>query len=494
MAEEEKQKDSAEGAEQPLLDYAATVSGEVPEKKKKNSFFLKMKNITTKSSIKVKSQVKVNAFVLFLCAVVLVIVTVFGTFVLLDKFYYGGYALNKSNKITFQEKNADIKKIAKFQDILNFINENYYTDYDINDLIEGAINGLVDELDDPYSKYYGPTTMEEYISFIEGTYSGIGISVQGDEKGYLVKEVNTDSPAAKAGVKVGEIMTAINGESVVGMSTEKFNSYLKTDGNVLKISFITDDGSTVERSITVTTIKEQTVKAKKLDGGLIYINITQFIPGTADSFKFAIDKISADSACTGLVIDLRDNPGGYADEAAKIADMILPEGVIATAKNRKNEVVKTIKSDASCVSLPIAVLINQNTASASELIAGAIRDFDYGVLVGVKSYGKALGQINKDYPIDGSGIVLSASRYFTPSGECIDGVGITPSVVVELAEEYKNLPIESIPVGYDLQLYAAMKELGVESSEKITETETDAETESGNVAEADKTEGETAAE
>ena len=97
MAEEEKQKDSAEEAEQPLLDYAATVSGEVPEKKKKNSFFLKMKDITTKSSVKVKSQVKVNAFVLFLCAVVLIIVTVFGTFVLLDKFYYGGYALNKSN-------------------------------------------------------------------------------------------------------------------------------------------------------------------------------------------------------------------------------------------------------------------------------------------------------------------------------------------------------------------------------------------------------------
>lgn len=485
MADEQNINNSSEETEQPLLDYAATVSGETTQKKKKGFSF---KN-KVPLKMKVKLHANVSVFVLFLCAVVLVVVTVFGTFLLLDKFYYGGYALNKSNKITFREKDADIKTIAKFQDVLNFINENYYADYDINDLIEGAIEGLVDKLEDPYSKYYGPDTMEQYISFVEGTYSGIGITVQQHEKGFLVQDVTADSPADKAGVKAGEIMTAINGVSVIDMPAETFNSYLKTDGNVLKISFIVADGTVVERSITVAVIKEQTVKTKKLDGGLIYINITQFVPGTADSFKFVLDKVSLDSACTGLVIDLRNNPGGYADEASKIADMILPEGVIATAKNRKNEIVKTIKSDANCVSLPIAVLINQNTASASELLAGAIRDFDYGELVGVKSYGKALGQINKEYTADGSGIVLSSSRYFTPSGECIDGVGITPSVVVELAEEHKKLPVEDIPVGYDLQLFAAMEKLGVESSEKITDTETDGES----VSEENDTEGEASA-
>ncbi|MBE7064933.1 MAG: S41 family peptidase [Ruminococcaceae bacterium] len=474
MADDEKIIENQQSDEQPLLDYAATVNGKAPEKKKKSLFG--GKNIF--KNVRKKAEVKVNAFVLFLLAAVLIVVTVFATFILADKFYYNGYALEKGNKVTFRDKDADSVKIAKFQDILDFINENYYTDYDINELIEGAINGVVEELEDPYSKYYSPDTMDEYISFVEGTYSGIGITVTKTDTGYLVEEVTADSPAAKAGVKVGETMTAINGESVINMEAEKFNSYLKTDGNALTVSFITADGKTVDRKITVAIIKEQTVNVKKLEGDLVCVSITQFVPGTADSFKFAIEKIVADKTYKGVVIDLRNNPGGYVDEASKVADMILPEGTVATAQNRKGETVKKITSDTECISIPIAVIINENTASAAELLAGAIRDFKYGALVGVKSYGKALAQINKKYENDGSGIVLSTSRYFTPSGECIDGVGITPSTVVELADEYKDVSVDKIPTGYDVQLYAAMSALGVESTEKITppaETDLDAE-------------------
>jgi len=464
MAEEKINESVPE--ESPLLDYAAAVNGEVPEKKKKSLFGDKK----LFKKIKVKSELKVNAFVLFLCAAVLVVVTVFATFLLADKFYYNGYALNKGNKVTFRDENADTMKIAKFQDVLDFINENYYTDYDVNDLIEGAIKGVVDELDDPYSTYYSPDTMDEYISFVEGSYSGIGITVEKKENGYLVAEVAKDSPAEKAGVKIGDIMTAINGESVADMARDKFTKYLKTDGNSLNITFTTADGTSVDRKITVSVIKEQTVTAKQLEGDLVYIRISQFVPGTAESFKFAVDKAVSNPDCKGLIIDLRNNPGGYADEASKIADYILPEGVIATAQNRKGETVKVIKSDANCISIPMSVLINANTASASELLAGAIRDFKYGKLVGVKSYGKALAQINKEYKDDGSGIVLSTSRYFTPSGECIDGVGITPDIATELADEHKSAEIDKIPTGYDIQLYAAMEALGVTSSEKITES------------------------
>lgn len=457
MADEEIINDSSADTEQPLLDYAASVAGEQPEKKKK-SFFGKRKKTQKK---KFKAEIKVNAFVLFLCAALLVAVTVFATFFLADKFYYNGYAFNKGNKVTFKGENVDTMKVAKFQDVLDFICENYYTDYDINEFIEGAIEGVVNKLEDPYSKYYGPDTMSEYVSFIEGSYSGIGITVKSHEKGYSVEEVVAESPADKAGVKVGDILTSINGESVVGMATETFRGYLKTDGNTLDLAFILADGTTQVRKVTVSIIKEQSVKLKDLEGGLKYIRITQFIPGTADSFKIAVDKAVADKECKGIVLDLRGNPGGYADEAAKVADIILPEGTVATAQNRKGETVKTITSDANCIKVKLTVLINETTASASELVAGAIRDFKYGEIIGVKSYGKALGQINKEYTGDGSGIVLSSSRYFTPTGECIDQVGITPSIVVELAEEHRILDVENIPAGYDTQLYKAMETLGV---------------------------------
>lgn len=466
---EEKQIESIQDDAQPLLDYAAEVNGEIPEKKKKN-FFAKF---SFGEKVKTKSEVKVSAFVLFLCASVLVVVTIFGTIICMDKFFYGGYAYSKSNKVTFEATETgklDTMKVAKFQAVLDYINENYYTDYDINDLIEGAIKGVVDELGDPYSTYYSPTEMNDHLSFLEGTYSGIGMSIERKDNGYLIVDVTAESPAEKAGVKPGDIMTAINGESAIAMDGAKFNSLFETDGNELNITFLLADGTTVDRKIKVAVIKKQTVITKKLEGDLVYIRITQFVPGTADSFKFALEKVSSDSKCKGIVLDLRNNPGGYADEASKIADYILPEGVIATSQNRKGETIHTIKSDANCISLPISVLINENTASASELLAGAIRDNESGKLVGIKSYGKALAQTMEKYS-DGSGISLSSSRYFTPSGECIDGVGITPDVIIDLDAKYKNIDVDKIPTGFDIQLYTAMEQLGVISTEKIVEKE-----------------------
>lgn len=469
MAEEEKKIDAIQDDEQPLLDYAAAVNGEVSEKKKK-SFFAKFK---PEKNIKAKTEVKVSAFVLFLCATVLVVITIFGTIICMDKFFYGGYAYSKSNKVTFKDNETsktDTMKVAKFQAVLDYINKNYYTNYDINDLIEGAIKGVVNELGDPYSTYYTPTEMNDHISFLEGTYSGIGMTIAKKENGYLIVEVTKDSPAEKAGVKAGDIMTAINGETAIEMEAAKFNSLFETDGNVLSITFLLADGTSVERKITVSVMKKQTVITKKLEGDLVYIRITQFVPGTADSFKFALEKISSDTQCKGIILDLRNNPGGYADEASKVADYILPEGIIATSQNRKGETINTIKSDANCISLPITVIINENTASAAELLAGAIRDNKYGKLVGMKSYGKALAQTMEKYS-DGSGISLSSSRYFTPSGECIDGVGITPDVVIDLEPGYKIADVDKIPTGYDIQLYTAMEQLGVISTEKIVEKE-----------------------
>lgn len=262
-------------------------------------------------------------------------------------------------------------------------------------------------------------------------------------------------------------MTAVNGKTITEMEENELASYFKKEGETVEVTFILADGTSSVKSITVESIKEKTVYTKALDGGLQYIRITQFINGTSDEFKTAVDAALMGDSCKGIILDLRNNPGGYESEASKVADIILPEGTIATAQDRDGNVVKTITSDASAISVPMVILINQNTASAAELVTGAFRDFKAGEIVGVKSYGKALAQRNKEFGSDGSGIVLSTSRYFTPSGECIDKVGIMPTKIVELAEEYASLSPDMIPEGCDIQLYVAMEALGVDAEYEL---------------------------
>ncbi|MBQ8828005.1 MAG: S41 family peptidase [Clostridia bacterium] len=463
MSENKISKEDLSEEEQPLLDYADSVNAdESTDYVKKNKEKRAKKEKKEKKKRTFGGELRVNALALFLGAVVLVVVCVFGTFFFAGKFYESQYFLNPSTKVSFDSEETDLTKIAKFQEIIDFIDEKYYEEYDINTLIEGAIDGMVESLEDDYSKYYLPDTMEEYTSFIDGTYNGVGIVIEDNENGKYVSEVTADSPAEKAGVKVGDIMTKVNGTAVVGMAMSELSSYFETEGTVLEIEFLLADGTTTVRKITVSAVKEPTVYAKDIDGGIKYIQITQFISGTSDEFRSAVETAVSGNSCKGIILDLRNNPGGYESEASKVADIILPEGVIATAKDRSGTVVKTVNSDADCISVPMVILINQNTASAAELVTGAFRDFEKGDIIGVKSYGKALGQQNKEFSADGSGIVLSTSRYYTPSGECIDKVGITPTQIVELEDAYSSLDPDAIPEGADLQLNAALEALGIE--------------------------------
>ncbi len=495
MSDNKKIKNSDETKDnQPLLEYAEAVSTEntdgveslanaedavakkKKEKKQKTDKAENKEAVSESENTPVKKtrdfggEIRINIFGIFIGAAVLIILSVFITFFVAGKVYEGKFSIKESKSVTFAQKETKPASIAKFQEIIDFIDQNYYTTFDSNELIEGAIEGMVEKLEDNYSAYYGPSEMDSYTSFIEGTYSGVGITVVDVENGKEVKSVNKGSPAEKAGVKNGDIITAVNGKKLSEMAESEFSTYFAKEGNSLKIEFILNDGSVVTRDIKVEKIKEETVSVKDLEGGLKYIRISQFIIGTADDFRLTIDKVMLGDSCKGIILDLRNNPGGYANEASKVADMLLPEGIIATTKDRSGKVVETIKSGASSIDVPMVILINQNTASAAELVTGAFRDFKKGEIVGVKSYGKALGQRNKVFKADGSGIVLSTSRYYTPSGECIDGVGIKPTKVVELDEAYTYLSPENIPEGKDLQLYAAMEALGV-SVEVETEPE-----------------------
>ncbi len=401
--------------------------------------------------------VGVNFLVLFIAFAVVIVITVFATFFVAKKMFVKNVGVKGGSTVSFADESLDPQKTAKLQYIIDFIKQNYYKDFDMDELVEGAIEGMVDALEDPYGGYYPPDTMDSYTSFIEGSYTGVGIKAVACDSGMKVAEIIADTPAAEAGFVAGDIITHINGQEVKKLSSEQINSMLGVAGKEIKLKGIRADGVTAfDIGLTVKTVVTATVHYKELDNNVKYIYISQFTPGTAEKFKEAVEKAASES-CRGIIIDLRGNPGGYEHEASAVADMILPEGTIATSRDRDDKILRTVTSDKNEITAPVVLLVNQDSASAAELVAGAFRDFKKGEIVGVHTYGKALAQINKDFEADGSGIVLTTSRYFTPSGECIDGVGIAPTVQVELPEEFKKTKPSDIPFESDTQLAKAIE-------------------------------------
>ena len=400
-----------------------------------------------------KRPLRINGGTLFLGAVFLVVITVFATFFVADRLYYHGALFRESDSVSFSGEDTDKYKTAKFQDILTFIQNNYCLDFDINKVIEGAINGAVEALGDPYSRYLKPGELNSYVNSITGTYTGVGITYSMAEDGMLISEVVDGSPAAEQGIRANDTITSINGKKASEYSAEELSAVFGTAGNTVKLSVTHPDGTNAEATLQVSKVSQQSVFVTNYEG-VMYIRITQFDEDTGTEFLKAMEKIEK-LDCTGIILDLRNNGGGSVDQAAIVADRILPEGLIAYSEDKNGKRISELKSDAACIHVPLAVLVNAGTASASELVTGAIRDFKKGTVIGQRTYGKALGQTRKEYAEDGSGIVLTVARYFTPSGECIHGKGIEPEIPVQLPEAYQNAQVDKIPFDQDSQLQEA---------------------------------------
>ncbi len=402
-----------------------------------------------------KSSIKINANVLFVGALVLVICTVFITFFAADKLYFNGAIYRKSESVSFDSDDTDEYKVSKFQSIIDFIEENYCLEYDINDVIEGSIEGAVNALDDPYTKYLAPGELDDYVDMITGTYIGAGFVYYETEAGLCVKSVEPDSPAAKANIVAGDIISHLNGKNVSDYTKEEMDALFAKSGTEIKMSVIHQDNSMEDITVTISKVSKQSVFVTNHDG-IMYVRISQFDEDAASEFSVAIEKIEK-VGCDGIVLDLRNNGGGYEAQASGIADRILPECLIAYSEDKNGKRLSEIKSDEKHVDTPIVVLVNERTASASELLAGALKDNNAASIVGVKTYGKALGQTRIDFEKDGSGLVITIARYFTPSGNCIHGIGIEPDVLIENPEKYKNVHVQDIPFEEDLQLQKAIE-------------------------------------
>ena len=311
------------------------------------------------------------------------------------------------------------------------------TETDLDGAADKALDALVEGLGDRWSYYLTEERYQRVKESRANNYVGVGVTVSyEDERGLLVVGVTEGGPAEAAGVLPGDVITAVDGVSVAG--DERYNATNKVageEGTDVTLTLLGEDGETREVSCRRKRLRSPSASGRMLEDNVGYVKLANFYTGSADSFRSVTDGLLADGA-EGLVIDLRNDPGGYISELEDILDYLLPEGVVLTQKPRWWFRMET-KSDAACVSVPMVVLVNSETYSAAELLAAQLRE-TYGTpIVGELTSGKGYSQVTFPLP-NGGGLGISVATYCTGSGHSLIGEGITPDVELTLSGDGDN--------------------------------------------------------
>ena len=414
--------------------------------------------------MKNKSIIKIVAIVI-LCSVISFFIGYYASVINLvswNNMIMRPLAWFRPQEAIFLDKNSvDPNNVDALNSVKNILETRYYKPLNMNDLISSAIKGLAEGTGDPYTVYYDPEEMQKFLEDTSGHYVGIGISVNMDENSILtVAEVFPDSPAKASGIRNGDKIVKVDNEDVTGIKdADLIVKKIKgaQDTNVKLTVYRTDVNDYMDFTIKRQAINVSYISSEVLDNNIGYIRIKQFDNDVAADFMNHANALIA-KGIKGLVIDLRNNPGGDYREVVNICDMILPKGLIVYVQDRNGN-RKEEFSDENELNLPISVLVNGNSASASEIMSAALHDYGKGVLVGTKTYGKGLvQQIDTDFA-NGGGLKYTIARYYTPSGVCIQGIGIEPDVLVELDEKFKYTSIDDIPHDQDNQLRVAIDEV-----------------------------------
>ena len=350
---------------------------------------------------------------------------------------------------------AYVQKLGYLEEL---IDENYLGEKKEEDLAEGLYTGLIYGLGDPYSVYYTAEAYEEENSSTEGVYEGIGILMQKNtEGGVIVIECYEGGPGEKAGLLEGDIISAIDGTDITDMETSEVSEMIKNSekGEAVLTVHRENVEEPLEITVEIGDVELPSVFHEMLDGETGYIRITEFKGVTYEQYKNAFSDLS-DQGMEKLVIDLRDNPGGLLSSVCDILNEILPEGLIVYTEDKYGNRTEETSDGENVLDLPLAVLVNENSASASEIFAGAVQDYEIGTIVGTNTYGK--GVVQSIYRLnDGSAVKLTVANYYTPNGNNINEVGIQPDVEVAVAPELLNK--DEISHEEDNQLQAALKAL-----------------------------------
>ncbi|MCD8045725.1 MAG: S41 family peptidase [Clostridiales bacterium] len=376
----------------------------------------------------------------FLAGVIVAVVVTVGVFAVMTRVGTGLISLSSYEQV------LDTETVEKIETLAAYIQSTYYEDVDIEDLREGLYEGLFANLD-AYSQYYTAEEYEDLLeSSLEGTYCGIGASLQQDAETMQVTVVRVydGSPAQEAGLMAGDVIYMVDDYEATSMELSELVTHIRGEENTTVHLITYRNGEELEYDITRKNLTFPTVTSDMLDGSVGYIAVSEFTEATTEQFETALADLQ-EAGMEALIVDLRSNPGGVLTTVCDMLDLILPEGLILYTEDRDGNREEYMTTDADSLDLPLVVLVDENSASASEIFAGAIQDRDAGTIVGTTTYGKGVVQSVRSLS-DGSAFKVTTHRYYTPGGTCIQDIGITPDVEIE----YEFLGGEDDEYSYDL--------------------------------------------
>ena len=344
------------------------------------------------------------------------------------------------------------------------IMESYLDQYYVDEIDEAMVEdmlyaGMAAGVGDRYTYYMPEENLDQYLENANGNFDGVGIEVFTTQEGEVkISRVMEGQPAEQAGMQEGDIIIGVNGEDVRGWMISDVAAKIRGKaGTEVTIQVLRPETKeTLEMTMERAVVVMESVDSRMMQGNIGYISLSGFKENTYEQFKTAMDALLEDGM-KGLILDLRDNPGGLVKSVYQIGEELLPEGTMVYTLDKK-ENRSDLKCDGEYLDIPLVVLVNGSSASASEIFAGAVKDLERGTLVGTQTFGKGLVQRLFTLP-DGSGLNVTIQKYYTPSGTSIHGVGVAPDEVVELPEKYKMTALTAIPEGEDTQLQKAVQVL-----------------------------------
>ena len=399
--------------------------------------------------------IKIKKSTLIVLIILAVLCGAAGLFTLQESGLAGRVGLGGSHVISdeqYQEYKHLSNTFGKADELRDYILDNYYVEVDPEKLDTGLLKGMFEGLGDVYSYYMTPSEYDQLMISLTGVYSGVGVTISAGDSGYVeVVTPTKGSPAEAAGLRKGDLILAVDGTEYVGAELDTCAAAIRgKEGTDVTLTVRRGD-EVFDVTITRQTIIAQTVDYKMLEDGIGYISISGFEENTSRDFEKALAAIQAEGA-TCFVLDLRDNGGGLVDAAVSIADVLLDKGVVAYTEDHDGN-KSYYRTSAGKTDLPYVVLVNEASASSSEILSAGIKDNNGGPLVGVTTYGKGIIQTVEQLK-DGSGIKMTILQYYSPNGSVIHKQGITPNYTVELTDDCFD---EDGNLVNDLQLKAAIE-------------------------------------
>lgn len=351
-----------------------------------------------------------------------------------------------------------LQRYQRLDEVRNTLMTEYYTPLDEDKLMLGAIRGMTSAVEDVYTMYFTPEQVKRMHQEDDGHYHGIGILIDRNNEGNMeILRVYPDSPAEEAGLQKGDIIIEVDGETVSAMDAVSYNEVIEDirgELNTEVVMTIMRDSVRKTISISRADVQISYVEYTMLDGDIGFVSIAQFTGDAATRFREALDYFKENSAAA-MVIDLRDNTGGLLTEVLQIADSILPEGIIVYTQDRDGARTDYY-SDAEMYDVPLAVLVNGMSASASEVLASSVQALNRGTVIGTTTYGKGIVQTQIRFAADGAALQLTTASYYDANGRSIHKTGITPDL--EVALDMDRVPVEPDPIS-DNQLSTAIRVL-----------------------------------